>query len=399
MNYYNEIDPWAAAWLRQLIAENLIPPGEIDTRSITDVQPIDLRGFNQCHFFAGIAGWSLALRLAGWPDDRPVWTGSCPCQPYSVAGKSKGDADERNLWPAFFNLIRECRPDCIFGEQVEAAISHGWLDGLRADLEGENYAVGDCTLGAHSAGADHQRQRLYWVVESQSEQHDGSRDARGGRGQSANRGADGRADSRRERDERRGESAGGEVEREAHERERGGDAAGDSLPDEPMADSADGPGQSSEPRAAIRPIPESNGCGNAADTMADGERPGLEGHAGDGDRGGESGRELPVEVGPTAPRGGAGPWSGSAAILCRDGKRRRIPAQPVFQSVVDGLPAGMGAGWAEGFTDAEVAAIGRAAGGFPLAQGIPHRAAILKGAGNAIVPQVAAQFIQAFVTA
>ena len=126
MNYYNEFDPKAAAWLRQLIAAGLIPPGEVDTRSITDVSPNDLRPFMQCHFFAGIGGWPLALQLAGWPATRPVWTGSCPCQPFSSAGKQLGTADERHLWPVFANLIRECRPSVVFGEQVASAAGRAW---------------------------------------------------------------------------------------------------------------------------------------------------------------------------------------------------------------------------------------------------------------------------------
>src|SRR5271168_3827885 len=118
MHYYNEIDPFAAQWLRNLISANLIGNGHVDERSIEDVKPSELSGYTQCHFFAGIGGWSYALRLAGWPDDRPVWTGSCPCQPFSAAGKGAGFADERHLWPAFFHLIRECRPGTVFGEQV-----------------------------------------------------------------------------------------------------------------------------------------------------------------------------------------------------------------------------------------------------------------------------------------
>ena len=167
MNYYNEFDPKAAAWLQELISAGAIPAGDVDARSICDVRPEDLRGYTQCHFFAGIVGWSYALQLAGWPEDQPVWTGSCPCQPYSTAGKQLGEKDERNLWPVFFNLIRECRPERAFGEQVANAIGHGWLDGISADLEKEGYACGACVLGAHSVGAPHIRKRLYWVAHSE----------------------------------------------------------------------------------------------------------------------------------------------------------------------------------------------------------------------------------------
>ena len=116
--YYNEIDPFAAAWLRELIAHGVIANGIVDERSIVEVQPDDLKEYTQCHFFAGIGVWSYALRQAGWTDDRPVWTGSCPCQPFSTAGKRKGSEDERHLWPEFRRLISECRPVTVFGEQV-----------------------------------------------------------------------------------------------------------------------------------------------------------------------------------------------------------------------------------------------------------------------------------------
>lgn len=164
--YYNEFDPMTAAWLRELIHEGLITPGDVDERDIREVSPTDLLGYDHVHFFAGIGGWDYALDLAGWPDDQPVWTGSCPCQPFSTAGKQKAQDDDRHLWPAFFRLIRECRPYVVFGEQVEGAIRYGWLDGLQTDLEGEGYAVGHCVLGAHSIGADHIRQRLYWLADS-----------------------------------------------------------------------------------------------------------------------------------------------------------------------------------------------------------------------------------------
>lgn len=66
MNYYNENDKKAAAWLEELIKEGLIGDGYVDERSIVDVQAHELKGFKQHHFFAGIGGWPLAFRIAGW---------------------------------------------------------------------------------------------------------------------------------------------------------------------------------------------------------------------------------------------------------------------------------------------------------------------------------------------
>lgn len=174
--YYNEIDPFAAQWLRNLIAGGHIAPGEVDERSIEDVTPDDLRGFTQCHFFAGIGVWSHSLRLAGWPDDKPVWTGSCPCQPFSAAGKGDGFADERHLWPAFFHLISECRPQHVFGEQVAAGNANAWFDLVQADLEGVDYAFGLVPFTSASIGAPHIRERAYWVANASSEYESTARD-------------------------------------------------------------------------------------------------------------------------------------------------------------------------------------------------------------------------------
>ncbi|HEN5333193.1 DNA cytosine methyltransferase [Klebsiella quasipneumoniae] len=168
--YYNEIDPFAAQWLRNLIAAGHIAPGEVDERSIEDVTPDDLRGFTQCHFFAGIGVWSHSLRLAGWPDNKPVWTGSCPCQPFSAAGKGDGFADERHLWPAFNHLISERRPQHVFGEQVAAGNANVWFDLVQADLEGMGYAFGLVPFTSAGIGAPHIRERAYWVAESAGEQ-------------------------------------------------------------------------------------------------------------------------------------------------------------------------------------------------------------------------------------
>ena len=169
--FYNEIDPFAAAWLRELIAVDLIASGVVDERPIQSLTPDDLDGFTQCHFFAGIGVWSYALRQAGWSDDGPVWTGSCPCQPFSVAGKRKGAKDERHLWPYWNGLIQVCRPPVIFGEQVASALE--WIDLVQDDLEGTGYAVAPFDLGAASVGAPHIRQRLYFVADACGERCDG----------------------------------------------------------------------------------------------------------------------------------------------------------------------------------------------------------------------------------
>ena len=167
--YYNECEPFAAAWLRELIAEGLIAPGVVDERPIQEVKPSDVEGFTQCHWFAGIGVWSYALRSAGWSDSRPVWTGSCPCQPFSVAGRKLGAGDERHLWPVWFPLIRECRPDVLFGEQVSGADGDEWLDAVSLALESEGYAFGALDTCAASVGAPMCRQRLYWVANADYE--------------------------------------------------------------------------------------------------------------------------------------------------------------------------------------------------------------------------------------
>jgi DNA (cytosine-5)-methyltransferase 1 len=166
--YYNEIDPAAAQWLRNLIAAGHIAPGDVDTRSIEDVHPADLKPYTQCHFFAGIGVWSHALRLAGWADERPVWTGSCPCQPFSAAGKGAGFTDERHLWPAWHHLISQCSPGAIFGEQVASKDAEPWLDLVHTDLEALGYAFGATAFPSAGVGAPHIRDRTYWVANAQS---------------------------------------------------------------------------------------------------------------------------------------------------------------------------------------------------------------------------------------
>lgn len=166
MTCYNDNNPFAAEWLRRLIQAGLIANGIVDERSIADVRGEDLAGYRRVHLFAGIGGWDYALQLAGWPTDRTVWTGSCPCQPFSVTGKRRGTEDERHLWPHMLRLISECRPPVVFGEQVASKDGREWLSRVRADLEALGYAVGAADLCAAGVGAPHIRQRLFWVADT-----------------------------------------------------------------------------------------------------------------------------------------------------------------------------------------------------------------------------------------
>lgn len=164
--YYNEHDPFAAAWLRELIRQGRIAPGDVDQRDIQKVREDDLVGYTQVHLFAGIGGWSYALRLAGWPDDREVWTCSCPCQPFSSAGKQKGEKDARHLWPWARHLLFRRRPAIAFGEQVASPLGRQWLAGVRANLETLEYVVGCADLCAAGVRSPNRRQRLWWVADA-----------------------------------------------------------------------------------------------------------------------------------------------------------------------------------------------------------------------------------------
>ena len=184
--FFNEFEAFPAQWIRNYFNNEVT----VDERSIHEINPDELVGFQRVHLFAGVAGWEIALRQAGWPTDVPVWSGSCPCQPFSAAGLGKGTADDRHLWPEFFRLIAACRPPHIFGEQVggkkvtgklftprawerlepedrraaDEAGSEAWFRHVQADLERVGYVVGHCVIPACGVGAAHLRQRLYWYA-------------------------------------------------------------------------------------------------------------------------------------------------------------------------------------------------------------------------------------------
>lgn len=113
--YYNENNPFCAQWLRNLIAAGHLPAGDVDDRSIEDVEPADVAGYVQCHWFAGVGGWPLALRLAGVSPTAKVWTGSPPCQQNSNAAAVHGRrtglrGHQSGLAGKWLELVAACTP-------------------------------------------------------------------------------------------------------------------------------------------------------------------------------------------------------------------------------------------------------------------------------------------------
>ena len=173
---YNEIDPFCCDVLRARIADGSLPPGDVDARDIREVQADDYRGYGQIHLFAGIGGFGYAARLAGLPDGFDILTGGFPCQPWSVAGKHGGEADDRHLWPEMLRLVRGVRPMCVLGENVPAIDDSGYmaLDGVLSDLEGINYAAGAVEIPACAVSAPHERNRCWIIGNDRGERGEGS---------------------------------------------------------------------------------------------------------------------------------------------------------------------------------------------------------------------------------
>lgn len=183
--YYNKIDPHVALWLRNLIARGLIAPGDVDQRSIVDVRASDLAGYTQCHFFAGIGGWSLAFRRAGIPDSFPAWSASCPCPPWSRAriwhADTAGRKDARDLWPVLMPLIRAQRPALLYGEQVAGKPAQPWILRTKRNLRGADYEFKGDTIKAKDRGSPQGRERFYFSADLGGEGRQGLV-ARGGAG-------------------------------------------------------------------------------------------------------------------------------------------------------------------------------------------------------------------------
>ncbi|MFY3433946.1 DNA cytosine methyltransferase [Achromobacter mucicolens] len=371
------------------------------------MHPDDLRSYTQCHFFAGIGVWSYALRRAGWPDDRPVWTGSCPCQPFSAAGKGTAFDDERHLWPAWHWLIQECRPPVVFGEQVASKDAEPWLDLVSTDLEALGFATAAVAFPSASVGAPHKRDRTYFVAHAAGAGREwrGPGKARYGRNaarveperfRDASRMADAQqhdhrcqaatADHNRPQADGSADRAGGCGSTPCRLGDADGERAGrdgrsirgqvDSQDRQFGADDADAPGSSGKVAHADgrhtsterqqrsgeqRQQPQDRGVGGMADALLQQRPDGQSAFSDEHDAGGrhEGAATLAGLRGDMRPGPVNGFWRAADWLLCRDGKWR--PVEP---------------------------------GTFPLAHGAPARVGRLRAYGNAINAQQAQIFIE-----
>jgi DNA (cytosine-5)-methyltransferase 1 len=426
--YYNEIDPEKAAWLRELIKAGLIAPGDVDERSIKDVKAAELMGYTQCHFFAGIGVWSYALRLAGWPDDRPVWTGSCPCPGFSCAGKGGGFDDPRHLWPDWYPLIRECRPGTVFGEQADDAVGFGWLDLVCGEMEAAGYAIAPAVLGAHSAGAPHIRQRLYFCAHAEhaerrpEHQEHGNAYGRDGLGRGGNAGGG----SNTECSERRAITSGGANLAKRSDGGRREEASGFTddgqacqCADTDGGQSCDGDVQRSGEQ---RLLAADRGIGD----MRHAQRYECGQERADGRGRGERSHPQELEQRPLHDGAGVGEHTSSVFSEQSAGERTRPHETqrggPCRESTGPGdtLRPWRGPGWLDPLTARSVAEAGATRGFWadcdwwygrdgkyrpigpglqPLASGVAARMVRLRGYGDSIIAPLAAEFIKASIEA
>lgn len=107
-----------------------------------------------------------------------VVSGGFPCQPHSLAATHgrRGGADERNLWPDYLRIVRECRPTFVLGENVLGILSNGYAVEVMAGLEGAGYCVTPCTVRACDVGGPFERKRVFFIAHSNGLRRNGLRE-------------------------------------------------------------------------------------------------------------------------------------------------------------------------------------------------------------------------------
>ena len=313
--------------------------------------------------FAGIGGLDLGLERAGmvcewqiendayasavlakhWPDVKrygdvykvngsdiaPVdlICGGVPCQPWSVAGKRKGNDDERDLWPEFWRLCLQVRPRYVLVEEVPGFAVPGGLGRTLSDLARAGYSAEWFHLSAADVGAPHLRKRL-WIV-AYSARH-----------------VEGRQEQRAERERTRA----------CCQSEPLANANGERL-----AERCERDGEQEQPGLEAPRRSNARGCGQ---DVADSDDAGLEGRLG---------AELRECADERAPGSGGSPMA-NAWSICGEGW------SPDAREADGGRSLGQPTGPSRWLPEPDV---GR------VAHGVPSRVDRLRCLGNAVVPQVA----------
>ena len=171
--YYNDIDPYCCKVLRARIADGLLPQGDVDETDIRSVSGDTLRRYQQLHLFAGIGGFPLGMRMAGFPEDISVITGGFPCQDVSVGGRQAGLNGQRStLWFEYYRIIRDLRPQWVLAENVCGILSNEsgrFFGRVLSDLANGGYHATWQVLCARDFGAPHLRQRVFIVANRNSQ--------------------------------------------------------------------------------------------------------------------------------------------------------------------------------------------------------------------------------------
>ena len=109
--------------------------------------------------------WSDLRTFDGmpWRGRVRILSAGYPCQPFSLAGKRAGSADERHLFPQVARIVGEVRPPLVFLENVPGHLNLGFEE-VCESLQELGYRFEAGLFTAEEVGAPHKRERLFVVA-------------------------------------------------------------------------------------------------------------------------------------------------------------------------------------------------------------------------------------------